>query len=226
MRFSQGFAQFAIFEVVPLWLISDRAVGGLNMSEKQVGFLLARSGLWNIFYFSLVLPRLTKQLGGRCTSIVVSVFGIIFSIVLPLCTTELTANLAHLLATSGCLSQAAVNIAFTNNAAGSTHRAIVSGIAVTMHTVGKAIGSIATATIFAWSINTFGRAGHGLVFYIQAALSLVNLLCTLLLPASVENEHAHAAGNGQEQSSEGTIYGASETETSQDEGSSAESARC
>ena len=168
MRFSQGFAQFAIFEVVPLWLISDRAVGGLNMSEKQVGFFLARSGLWNILYFSLLLPRLTKQLGGRCTSIIVSAFGMIFSILLPFCTTELTANLAHLLATSGCLSQAAVNLAFTNNAAGPTDRAIISGFAATMDTVGKAIAPIATSTIFAWSINTFGRAGHGLVFYIQA----------------------------------------------------------
>ena len=118
MRFSQGFAQFAIFEVVPLWLISDRAVGGLNMSEKQVGVLLARSGLWNIFYFSLVLPRLSARLGGRCTSSIVSIFGIIFSILLPFCTTELTANVTHLLATSACLSQAALNIAFTNNSAG------------------------------------------------------------------------------------------------------------
>ena len=138
------------------------------MSEKQVGFFLARSGLWNILYFSLLLPRLTKQLGGRCTSIIVSVFGIIFSILLPFCTTELTANLAHLLATSGCLSQAALNIAFTNNAAGPTDRAIVSGFAVTMDTVGKAIAPIATSTIFAWSINTFNWAGHGLVFYLQA----------------------------------------------------------
>ena len=108
MRCSQGFAQFAIFEVVPLWLISDQAVGGLNMSQKQVGFLLARSGLWNIFYFSLVLPRLTKKLGGRCTSNLVSVVGIVFSILLPFSTGELTANLTHLLATSACLSQAAV----------------------------------------------------------------------------------------------------------------------
>ena len=30
----------------------------------------------------------------------------------------------------------------------------------------------------------------------------MNRLCTLLLPASVENEHGHAAGNGQEQSSD------------------------
>lgn len=168
MRFSQGFALFAIFEVVPLWLISERAVGGLNMSEKQVGFLLARSGVWSIFYFSLVLPRLTKKLGGRCTSIIVSVFGIIFSILLPFCTTELTANLAHMLAASSIFSQFAVNVAFTNNAAGPTDRAIVSGFAVTVDTVGKAIAPIATSTIFAWSINTFGLAGHGLVFYIQA----------------------------------------------------------
>ena len=168
MRFMQGFAQFAIFEVVPLWLISDRAVGGLSMSEKQVGFLLARSGCWNIFYFSMVLPRLTKTLGGRCTSIVVSVFGIIFSIVLPFCTSEWTANLAHLLAVSACLSQAAVNLTFTNNATGQADRAIVSGFAVTMDTVGKAIAPIATSTIFAWSITAWGWAGHGLVFYIQA----------------------------------------------------------
>ena len=168
MRFSQGFALFAIFEVVPLWLISERAVGGLSMSEKQVGFLLGRSGVWSIFYFSLVLPRLTKKLGGRCTSIIVSVFGIIFSILLPFCTTELTANLAHMLAASSIFSQFAVNVTFTNNAAGPTDRAIVSGFAVTVDTVGKAIAPIATSTIFAWSINTFGRAGHGLVFYIQA----------------------------------------------------------
>eukprot|EP00438_Fugacium_kawagutii_P006019 Skav206677 [mRNA] locus=scaffold1895:95493:96644:- [translate_table: standard] len=176
MRFSQGFAQFAIFEVVPLWLISDTEVGGLNMSEKQVGVLLARSGLWNIFYFSLVLPRLSKRLGGRCTSNIVSVLGIIFCTLLPFSTTELTANVTHLLATSACLSQAALNIAFTNNAAGQADRTIVSGFAVTMDTVGKAIAPIATSTLFAWSINAFGISGHGLVFYI-----LVPEICQRLL---------------------------------------------
>ena len=73
-----------------------------------------------------------------------------------------------MLAASSIFSQFAVNVAFTNNAAGPTDRAIVSGFAVTVDTVGKAIAPIATSTIFAWSINTFGLAGHGLVFYIQA----------------------------------------------------------
>eukprot|EP00438_Fugacium_kawagutii_P005487 Skav209955 [mRNA] locus=scaffold2335:1802:2743:- [translate_table: standard] len=130
MRFSQGFAIYAIFEVVPLWLISDKEVGGLNMSEKQVGILLARSGLWNIFYFSLVLPRLSKRLGGRCTSNIVSMLGIVFCILLPFSTSELTANVTHLFATSACLSQAALIMAFTNNAAGQADRAIVCGFAV------------------------------------------------------------------------------------------------
>lgn len=40
----------------------------------------------------------------------------------------------------------------------------------------------------------------------------MNLLCTLLLPASVENKPRKG---GEEESSEGTVYGASET--SQDE---------
>ncbi|CAE7351736.1 ZIFL1 [Symbiodinium necroappetens] len=223
MRFCQGFAQFAIFEVAPLWMISDRAVGGLQMSEKQVGVLLARSGLWNIFYFSLVLPRLTTRLGGRCTSIIVSVFGIIFSVWLPFCTTELTANVAHLLATSACLSQAAMMLVFTNNAAGPADRAIVSGLAVTIDTAGKAIAPIATSTLFAWSINAWGLAGHGLVFYILAGLSLVNLLCTALLPASVENQPPVLGAAGAE-SSEGTIYGASESNESSDSADS--DARC
>ena len=328
MRFSQGFAQFAIFEVAPLWLISDPEVGGLGMNEKQVGLLLARSGLWNIFYFSFILPRMTSFLGGRRCSLLVSLLGILFSILLPFSTTELPANVLHLLATSACLSQAALNIAFTNNAAGVKERAIVSGIAVTMDTVGKALAPIVTSSLFAWSLNAFGKQGHGLVFYIQvpsssqkktfyyiyiyaicgyitymyictscahshgmhtrgnfstnthhhdlaplewsvlyscfhaacfvmsaheavanmthtmgrypalselatgtyiaihpkvlessmhplsrleAGLSLVNLLCTLLLPASVENQVQKA----KEESSEGAVYGASET--SQDE---------
>ncbi len=45
MRFASGFATFAMYEAVPLWLISDTAVGGLSLDEKSVGSLLCRSGI-------------------------------------------------------------------------------------------------------------------------------------------------------------------------------------
>ena len=45
MRFASGFATFAMYEAVPLWLISDSAVGGLSLDEKSVGSLLCRSGI-------------------------------------------------------------------------------------------------------------------------------------------------------------------------------------
>ena len=52
-------------------------------------------------------------------------------------------------------------------------------------------------TVLIGSFWRFSSASFG-----EAALSLVNLLCTLPLPASVENEHGHGGGNGQEQSSD------------------------
>ena len=35
-------------EAVPLWLISETKLGGLGMTEKEVGSLLSRSGLWRL----------------------------------------------------------------------------------------------------------------------------------------------------------------------------------
>ena len=61
----------------------------------------------------------------------------------------------------------------------------------------------------------------------EAGLSLVNLLCTALLPASVENDPGPPVPRGPRagsESSEGTIYGASESNESSDSADS--DARC
>lgn len=55
MRFCQGFAVFGVYEAIPLWLISDKALGGLGLSEKEVGSLLSRSGLWTLEHHLLLL---------------------------------------------------------------------------------------------------------------------------------------------------------------------------
>ncbi|CAE7360649.1 ZIFL2 [Symbiodinium natans] len=187
MRLWNGFALFAIFEAAPLWLVSDRELGGLGMSEKQVGSLLSRSGLWNLFFFSFVLPYLARAVGGRGVSAIFSVIGAAGATLLPSSTSTVVANGFHLVTASAMMSQAAMNITFTNNAAGQADRAVVTGVAVTVETIGKALGPILTSTMFAWCLRHWGFDGHGAVFYVLAAFSGIQLACTLLLPSFVES---------------------------------------
>ena len=100
MRFASGFATFSMYEAVPLWLISDTSLGGLGMTEKSVGSLLCRSGIWNIIYFTWVLPWCTKRLGTRCYSILTSVIAGVTSCLLPFSTNIVIANVLHLICAS------------------------------------------------------------------------------------------------------------------------------
>ncbi|CAK9064924.1 Protein ZINC INDUCED FACILITATOR-LIKE 1 (Protein ZIF-LIKE 1) [Durusdinium trenchii] len=197
MRFASGFATFAMYEAVPLWLIADKEVGGLAMTEKSVGSLLCRSGIWNIVYFMWILPKCSKMLGTRAFSILTSGIAAVTAVLLPFSTSVAMANVLHLICASALVSQNALNLAFTNNAAGPEHRVVANGFAVTSETVGtlgtftveangrKAIGPVAFSSLFAWSLQTWGWGGHAMVFCILAALSLMQITCVLLLPSYV-----------------------------------------
>jgi len=186
MRFASGFATFSMYEAVPLWLIADTTLGGLGMTEKSVGSLLCRSGLWNIIYFTWILPWFTKRFGTRCYSIFTSIIAGITACLLPFSPNIPVANVLHLICASALVSQNALNLAFTNNAAGPSDRVVANGFAVTSETVGKAIGPVAFSSLFAWSLRTFGWHGHGLVFFILAGLSLMQITCVLCLPSYIE----------------------------------------
>lgn len=186
MRFASGFATFAMYQAVPLWLISDTAVGGLSLDEKSVGSLLCRSGIWNIFYFTWILPFCTKRFGTRCFSVATSIIAAVTAILLPFSNCIAVANVLHLICASALVSQNALNLAFTNNAAEPADRVVANGFAVTAETVGKAIGPVAFSSIFAWSLSSWGWNGHGLVFYILAGFSMMQIICVLSLPSYVE----------------------------------------
>lgn len=187
MRFWQGFSMFGILEAIPLWLISDKALGGLGLSEKEVGSLLSRSGLWSIIYFSFIMPSLMpKHLSPRFFSILTSCTAGVTVVLLPYATTVPLANVLHLISASAFLSQAAVNMQFTNNATGPHDRSVITGVAVTVETIGKALSPVAMSWFFAWSLQRFGKEGHDLVFVILAALALMQLTCSLFLPSRVD----------------------------------------
>lgn len=100
MRFASGFATFSMYEAVPLWLISDTTLGGLGMTEKSVGSLLCRSGLWNIIYFTWILPWFTKRFGTRCYSIFTSIIAGVTACLLPFSPNIPVANVLHLICAS------------------------------------------------------------------------------------------------------------------------------
>eukprot|EP00438_Fugacium_kawagutii_P018274 Skav222985 [mRNA] locus=scaffold1827:160037:161425:- [translate_table: standard] len=188
MRFAGGCASYTMYETVPLWLISDNELGGLGMTEKSVGSFLCRSGLWNIIYFTWVMPWFSKRFGIRCYSMVASVIAAALACCIPFSPTMPVANLLHLIWASALVSTNAVNSAFTNNAVSPADRFVATGIAVTSETIGKALGPVASSSIFAWTLRTWGWHGHSVVFFILAGLSMIQILGVFSLPSWVESE--------------------------------------
>ena len=186
MRFAGGCASYTMYEAVPLWLISDTDLGGFGMTEKTVGSFLCRSGLWNIIYFTWILPWCSKRFGSRCYSIVTSTIATVTACILPFSINIPSANVLHLIWASALVSNNVLNAAFTNNAAPPEDRLLANGFAVTAETIGKAIGPVASSSIFAWTLRTWGWHGHGAVFFVLAGLSIFQTICVLCLPSYVE----------------------------------------
>ncbi|CAE7192690.1 ZIFL2 [Symbiodinium natans] len=185
MRFVAGCASYTMNVAVPLWLISDPELGGLGMTEKSVGSFLCRSAVWYIIYFTWVLPWCSKQFGSRCYSIVVSVVAAVTACFLPFSPNIPVANVLHLVWASALIGNNVLNVAFTNNACPQNHF-MANGLAVTAETVGKAVGPAASASIFAWTLRTWGWHGHGALFFMLAGCSIIQILCVLCLPDNVE----------------------------------------
>lgn len=168
-----------MYEAVPLWLISDTELGGLGMTEKSVGSFLCRSGLWNIIYFTWVLPWCSKRLGSRCYCIVTSVIAAVTACFLPFSPNIPVANVLHLIWASALVSNNLLNAAFTNNATSSEERFVASGLAVTAETVGKAIGPVAFINL-CMDTEHLGMAwAWHCVFHSGRIVNYSNHLCSL-----------------------------------------------
>ena len=187
MRFVGGCAIWTMFEAVPLWLISDTDMGGLGMTEKSVASFLCRSGIWNIVYFTWVLPWCSKRFGGRCCSILTNILAAVTACFLPFSPNMPVANVLHLIWASALVSNDLLNATFTNNAVHPEDRLVANGLAVTFETVGKALGPVGSSSIFAWTLRTWGWHGHGIVFFILAGLSMIQIFCVLCLPGYVDS---------------------------------------
>lgn len=189
MRFLHGCTAAGIMELVPLWAISSEPLGGLAMSQVEVGSLLARSAIWNVIYFSIVMPRCSKSLGIRRFAMVASGVAAMCCIAIPSSPSVAVANILQALSMTFSVSMGAMGAAFTNNVSPPDMRAEVAGVIMILETMGKVFGPICVATGFAASLSRWGHAGHSIAFIGLASLNLCYLALACCLPNSVEGAH-------------------------------------
>merc|ERR1712224_664667 len=77
-------------------------------------------------------------------------------------------------------------IACLTNAVPPNHISKVNGVGVMFESVGKAAGPLGGATGYAWTISSWGRSGHSVIFVIMMLLHIVRMLGTGYLPGTVE----------------------------------------
>merc|ERR1719272_713757 len=80
-----------------------------------------------------------------------------------------------------------MTIAFTNNASPPEMRGSITGILVLFETAAKAAGPVLAAIAFAWTLDRWGRSGHGIVFIFLAVAHVIFILVVASLPSVVEN---------------------------------------
>lgn len=195
MRALLGWLLFASFEVIPLWTISDRRLGGLGWDQRRLGLMLGAASVAFTLWMVFGVPRVVRALGVRRGAAAFS-----FWLAAALCATPGARNYGACLGgwiaiTWGTSVLETLLVAATNNAAPHNVRGAVTGAITTFEAVAKALGPPSAATLYAVSIDPAARPrwlraalGHRLAFVALAAAAVSVGLLAPLLPNGVEND--------------------------------------
>ena len=231
IRVCTGLALFATFDVIPLWAISSRGVGGASMSKHHVAAVLglAATGqfLINVTCMARILRRLGQRLGIRLSSatgaLAISILPVVggrlrhlpFHVQLPGLATIIILYYA-----SSAMSFNAVS-AVVNNSTDDNVRGKANGVATMFEALGKASGPTLGATAFAFFVQRRpGILGASLTFWGLAAILTTSALTTLFLPDSAENPQWHPSSSSSFKAAEGSSSCEDNNRDDQDENNS------
>ena len=198
IRACSGLALFATFDVVPLWAVASKSVGGADLDKRQIAGLLGLSAFLqffiNIFCVARILRCLGQRRGLRAANIAAALallslpfLGALLSPTTPIARVLGLAPLLALYYGAAAMSFNAVS-AVVNNSTDDSNRGRANGLATTVEALGKASGPTLGATAFALSISTFpGLAGASITFLGLAAIQTISAITTLFLPDNSEN---------------------------------------
>ncbi|KAG9454964.1 hypothetical protein H6P81_007868 [Aristolochia fimbriata] len=177
----------AYSEIFSLWAVSDREYGGLSFSTKDVGQVLAISGV-GLFVFQLGLyPKVERILGPVLVLRAAAALSIPllqsypFIAMLPGSTLSFAINCASLLKNVFVGSIITGLFLLQNNAVAQHQRGAANGIAMTTMSLFRSLGPAGGGPLFAWAQKRQDASflpGDHIVFFVLNIIEFIGIVCT------------------------------------------------
>ncbi|CAL9117242.1 unnamed protein product [Musa textilis] len=175
----------AYSEIFSLWAVSGKRYGGLSLSTKDVGEILAVSGLGLLVFQTLLYPPLEKLVGPINSLRLAAILSIPLLVAYPFIAKlsglplMLIVNLASLLKNTLSVTIVTGLFILQNIAVAQDQRGAANGIAVTAMSIFKAIAPAAGGAIFSWAQKRQHASffpGDQMVFFILNVVEFIGLL--------------------------------------------------
>ena len=174
-RTLSGLYMYVWWDVFPLFAIASEGVGGLTLDHAALGTLISCAALVQTTYMMTASARVIRTLGIKCVILCTAAIQGASLGLLPFARLASPLKLPAvtlLYALSSCSNGTSVVVATTaTNKCAARHperKGAINGIATTAESVGKAIGPIGGATLFALALEggfSFGGLGGAGLFF-------------------------------------------------------------
>mmetsp|Transcript_19598 Transcript_19598/g.25035 ORF Transcript_19598/g.25035 Transcript_19598/m.25035 type:complete len:525 (-) Transcript_19598:979-2553(-) len=200
-----AFTSIFYSEMNPLWYLASREAGGLDLTSANIGTIMSISGVGLFLYNGCIFPLMSHML----TPIRLIQFGLtgvaVFYAVVPFLSDieppgfkfmnvdtwfyvllQFSSMLGMILRNHASVG---INIC-VNNACVSSERGAMNGLVMALGSVFKAVGPLAGAEIFAWSINSGNSFpfDYHFGFFVISILSFALVFYSKYLPLSLNEK--------------------------------------
>ncbi|KAL6905681.1 hypothetical protein ACP4OV_003282 [Aristida adscensionis] len=182
-----SFHDMAYSEVFSLWAESDKKYGGLSLSSKDVGQVLAVTGASLLVYQLVIYPRINKVLGPIKSTRIATILCIFLLSAYPYMTylsgigLTIILNIASVLKTNFAVTIITSCFILQNNAVPQDQRGAANGLATTAMSLFKAVAPAGAGIVFSWAQKRQHASffpGDQMVFFLLNAIEFLGLVLT------------------------------------------------
>jgi len=191
-------------EVLPIWGLAPRGVGGLDITTAEIGAIMASIGVFLVLFQTFAYHRIAACFAGPVHMFRAAAVVWIATVLFMPTAGQVQGKWARIGVTAAfnCLRSALGTAAFTsifmmvNNSAPSEQRGSVNGLSMVVGSIGKAVGPALGANLFAWSV-TSGLPfplDYGFTFYFTAVVAAIALGMSFWLPHGLNFKFENGLG--------------------------------